>query len=1015
MSVPVKNLEREFAEYVRLFREMPDKIRAYRRAQKWKMRRKIAVYTAVIDNYDTLKLPHILSPEIDYICFCNRPINNVGVWQIRACPWLDSDGVKTARYIKTHPHYLLEDYDVAVWIDANLLPCCDLMMYVKRFLRSDKLIGAVPHPVRSDIYQELEACIECGKDDEQIMRLQIEKYRAEGFMHNDLIESNFMIFRSGEPKLEAFLNMWWSEIEQHSRRDQLSLNYCLQKCGIEWYPLFPKGVCCRNISDILLLPHDKNEGKYKGLLDLLPSEVADPYSNGKYANVRKKRLKAVKNKEIDVVVCIHNAQEYVRQCVESLLKWHRSDKEHIILIDDGSDAPTAEYLRQMSEKHKCLRLIRHDKAVGYTKSANEGFRCGRGDLVILLNSDTIVTKNWSRKMADAVFSNKGAGVVGPMSSAATAQSLPSIVGKDGQTAINNLPEGITPQMMNELCENTADSEVVLRVPTVHGFCFGVTRKCLDVLKGFDEEHFPTGFGEEDDFCMRTGKAGFSMVIATHTFVYHAKTKSFDAERRKQLCQAGAENLWALHGKKMIEHAGACVRRNMVLQAMRNTVQTLFDAYDFKYKKGCVVAPRQRIKFNPEKVVSSPKIGEGFAANAVNTLPFRKNALTTYFSKWGKSVQFAAWYDAYGRIVVAKKVRNKWQNNPTQFYNEVQDAHNVVSIAVDGSGYVHLVWCRHKGTLCYARSVKPLSTEFKENIIIGTQENKATYPEFYVQPSGDLLLMYRDGCSGCGKLVLNHYRHKIQRWQRLSDCLIDGEGKESPYWQACVDYKGCLHISWCWRENNNVTSNHDICYMRSTDESCTQFVNIEAQRMILPQTPDNAAPIYAIPQGSGLINQTSMTVDEKNNPYIATFWQYNGVLQYMLLFAENGRWKAADTGIRRSGEIIDGRGTKKLPCARPQILVRRQRGKCKIMLLLRDDEYGGKLLLARVKIKNSAVSHGYDLLTNTALGVYEPMYDILLWQKRRKLSVFVQYASYKEDEEVCRDILSEDIRIICVNV
>lgn len=1009
----VKNFDGVFFEYARLFGQMPKKIVEYQNAQKRRKPRKIAVYTAIVNNYDTLKLPQEPSPEIDYICFTDQPTASVGVWQIRACPWLDSDAVKTARYIKTHPHYLLDDYEVAVWIDSNLLVCGDLMKYVDRFLRSGKSVAAVPHPQRSNIYQEVEACVERNKDDEQVMRTQVEKYRAEGFEHDDLIESNFMMFRLHQSALDDFLNMWWSEIEQHSRRDQLSLNYCLHKAGIEWYPLFPKGVCCRNVPDILLLPHDKNGGRYKGLLDTLSQRLVNPYENGRYAEVRKKRLKAMADKEIDVVVCIHNALEYVRACVESLLKWHRSEREHIILIDDGSDAPTADYLREIARKNRCLRLIRHEQAVGYTKSANEGFRCGNGDLVILLNSDTVVTKNWSCKMADAVFSVKGAGVVGPMSSAAMAQSLPEIVGKDGQTAINDLPRGITPQMMNEFCEKSADAEVVLRVPTVHGFCFGVTRECLNVLKGFDETHFPTGFGEEDDFCMRTGKAGFSMVIATHTFVYHAKTKSFEPEKRKQLCKAGSENLYALHGRERLWHASACMRQNPVLQKMRNAVRTYFEAYKFRGRSDGVFAPKQNVALIGETVRSVQKIGVGFAANAINTLPFRKNALTTFFPKFGTAVQFAVWYDVYGRIVVSVAKRGKWQNFPTQFFNDVQDAHNCVSIAVDGDGFLHLAWCRHNGTLGYARSIKPLTAKFAEAEVIGTDEDKTTYPEFYAQPSGNLLLLYRQGGSGRGRLVLNRYIRKDRLWQRLYDNLIDGADKESPYWQACTDYKGRLHLSWCWRENNNVCSNHDICYMQSTDETCTQFTDIAGKIAELPQTPDNAEPICKVSQNCGLINQTSMTTDEKGNPYIATFWRQNGVLQYMLLFADGGNWQVTDTRIRHTTEIVDGLGTQKLPCARPQILVFHRHGKRKIMLLMRDDEYGGKLVLARVKIKGNATMCGYDVLTNIALGEYEPMYDISLWQKKHRLAIFVQYAYYKPDSEICTQALSENI--LCAKI
>lgn len=1006
-----------FADYVRLFSAMPQKIAQYQKAQHWRLfRPKIVVYTAIVDNYDSLKIPQILSPEIDYVCFTNQPLRDVGVWQIRACPWLDSDSVKTARYIKTHPHYLLGDYDVAVWIDSNLLVCCDLMKYIRRFMLSNKSVGAVYHPKRQNIYQEIEACIQFGKDNETTMRAQVEKYRACGFEHNDLIESNFMMFRLDKPEINNFLNMWWSEIEQYSHRDQLSLNYCLHKSSIEWFPLFSKGICCRNNPDILLfLPHDKNQGFYQNLLNSLPATINNPYETERYAAVCKKRLKAVADKKIDVVVCVHNALEYVQQCIESLLKWHRNANERILIIDDGSDEPTAQYLQKAAEQNKCIRLIRHEQAIGYTKSANEGFRLSKGDLIILLNSDTVVTKNWSRKMADAVFSAVGAGVVGPMSNAASVQSLPSIIGHDGQTAVNILPRQITPQDMNELCEKLSDSELILRVPAVHGFCFGVTRECIDKLKGFDETHFPTGFGEETEFCLRVGKAGFSMVLATHTFVYHAKTKSFNPECRKNLCTEGEKNLHALYGKEMVHHVYTCVSRNQVLNKMRNTVQTLFDAYNFKSCPNSITPPKQKINFNQKAVTQIYKVGSGFAANAVNSLPFRKNAIATYFTKWQREIQFAVWYDAYGRIIVAKNEGGKWQSAPTQFYNNVTDAHNCVSVAVDGSGYVHLIWCRHDGKMFYARSLSALGLDFEQYEVIGKDEDKTTYPEFYRQPSGDLLLVYRAGYSGNGKLILNRYICRQKRWIRVYDALIDGNGQESPYWQVCTDKLGRLHISWCWRENNNVNSNHDMCYMCSTDADCTHFTDIAGKELSVPQTPENAQPIFRIPQSSSLINQTSMTTDENNLPYIATYWQCNGVLQYMLLMVEQGQWKVINTGIRKRAETLEGIGTQRLPCARPQILVYHRHGRRKIILLLCDKEFGEKLMLVRIKIKGDKISWGANFLTENRLGTYEPMYNQDLWHKKHHLSLFVQYAYYKQDDVSVTDKVSENVYVADVKL
>ena len=77
-----------------------------------------------------------------------------------------------------------------------------------------------------------------------LLESRMAKYRAEGYpAHNGLNEAG-VILRRHTPAIEAFNNAWWAELSRHSRRDQLSLNYVLDKLAIR-PALFP-GVICDN-------------------------------------------------------------------------------------------------------------------------------------------------------------------------------------------------------------------------------------------------------------------------------------------------------------------------------------------------------------------------------------------------------------------------------------------------------------------------------------------------------------------------------------------------------------------------------------------------------------------------------------------------------------------------------------------------------------------------------------------------------------------------------------------------
>ena len=133
----------------------------------------------------------------------------------------------------------------------------------------------------------------------------------------------------------------------------------------------------------------------------------------------------------------------------------------IILVDDGSDNDTRQYVEKYVELTGC-KLHRNEEALGYTKSANIGLRMSKSDYVILLNSDTIVTDSWAEKMLNCFERHKAAGIVSPLSNAASYQSVPEI--RDSMTGdwkINTLRNGMTIDMMGLIVEKVSKFEWIL--------------------------------------------------------------------------------------------------------------------------------------------------------------------------------------------------------------------------------------------------------------------------------------------------------------------------------------------------------------------------------------------------------------------------------------------------------------------------------------------------------------------------------------------------------------------------
>ncbi|MEX0934485.1 MAG: glycosyltransferase domain-containing protein, partial [Candidatus Saccharimonadales bacterium] len=271
---------------------------------------KIAIYTAISRNYDSLKLPEVLDARFDYIVFSDTPIVDTGVFKVRPMPYLHQDPTRSARFIKTHPHLLLEDYDLAIWIDANIMILDDIYPIINEFIASRKPLAAIEHPLRQSVYEEADACIDINKDKADIIREQIDYYEDLGLPGQDLIESNFMVFDLKNKKLPDMFNTWWSQIDIFSKRDQLSFPFVINKHSIKYHHLTKRPSSIRDHPSFALIPHAANNVPNK-LVELLSESQINPYNDQSFSAVKESRVSHQKDRRIDVVVCVHNALDDV--------------------------------------------------------------------------------------------------------------------------------------------------------------------------------------------------------------------------------------------------------------------------------------------------------------------------------------------------------------------------------------------------------------------------------------------------------------------------------------------------------------------------------------------------------------------------------------------------------------------------------------------------------------------------------------------------------------------------------
>lgn len=247
---------------------------------------------------------------------------------------------------------------------------------------------------------------------------------------------------------------------------------------------------------------------------------------------------------VDVIIPVYNACNDVFKCLSSLVE--NTDVIHrVVVINDGNDERTRNMLSAFDNSFNHIVVETNKENLGYTKSVNVGIEESNADWVVILNSDTIVTMSWLKNMLNCALHDENAGMIGPLSNAASWQSVPEVFDKSGDWSLNSFPAGLNE---NDLASIVSSSSIRAypSVKVINGFCQLVSMSMLDEIGLLDEEAFPRGYGEENDMCARAVKAGYKLFICDDVYVYHAKSKSFGHSLRKQLAKIGSESLKQKH-------------------------------------------------------------------------------------------------------------------------------------------------------------------------------------------------------------------------------------------------------------------------------------------------------------------------------------------------------------------------------------------------------------------------------------------------------------------------------------
>lgn len=252
-----------------------------------------------------------------------------------------------------------------------------------------------------------------------------------------------------------------------------------------------------------------------------PASVADKISKIfkiQAADTLPSCLKQSEKKEprlTSIIIVCFNQLEYTKKCLQSIESYTTVPYE-LILVDNGSTDGTKEFLEKYAKKHCECNVICNDDNLGFAGGNNRGISIAKGDYILLLNNDVVVTNNWLPRLIEHIELDEGIGMVGPVSNAVS-----------GPQQVANTSYGQNLAKMKKFAQNhrkynASKTQDVLRLV---GFCLLIKRYVLDIIGTLDES-YGNGNYEDDDLCLRSRIAGFRNIIVHDVFIHHYGSMTF---------------------------------------------------------------------------------------------------------------------------------------------------------------------------------------------------------------------------------------------------------------------------------------------------------------------------------------------------------------------------------------------------------------------------------------------------------------------------------------------------------
>lgn len=226
-----------------------------------------------------------------------------------------------------------------------------------------------------------------------------------------------------------------------------------------------------------------------------------------------------------IIIVSYNTVGIIARCIESIHK--HTENFEIIVIDNASTDGSLGYLENLMTEGKIHCLVSNTENRNFGPGNNQGIEHARGETIILLNSDTVVTPEWAERLYTCLKHREDIAIVGPVTNSSN--------GRQGVQVRPGMPLDAAAYEWGNI-----NGGKWLEAGILYGWCLMLSRSFIELEEYLFDTQFTNSY-EDNDLCHRARLRGMKLFIDYGTYIHHEGQASFRKDFNKEFTAKYIEN------------------------------------------------------------------------------------------------------------------------------------------------------------------------------------------------------------------------------------------------------------------------------------------------------------------------------------------------------------------------------------------------------------------------------------------------------------------------------------------